>query len=66
MNAPEACTLIVELTQKLAIASGERDNYRALAQQAIHALHDVTADRDRLRQRYYRLLDEQRARRQAA
>lgn len=35
--------------------------YRELALAGVHALHDVTRDRDRLRKAYYKLLDEHRA-----
>jgi hypothetical protein len=36
----------------------ERDSYRELARQAIHALRDLTVERDRIRAAYHRLLDE--------
>jgi hypothetical protein len=37
------------------------ETYRALAQQAIHALHGLTVERDRLRDQHHRLRDEYRA-----
>lgn len=38
----------------------ERDAYRLVAQQAIHALHDLARERDRLRAAHDRLIDEYR------
>lgn len=45
------------------VAELERDiiTYRSIALEAIHALHDVTMERDRLRARYHALLAERRA-----
>ena len=39
----------------------EAERYRTLAQRAIHTLHDLAAERDQLRDRYHRTLDEARA-----
>ena len=58
--------LLAETVLALSAARRERDSYRLLAQQAIHALHDVSKDRDRLQARYYALLDEYRAARRRA
>lgn len=38
----------------------EAQSYRLLAQQAIHALHDLTRERDRLREQHQLLLSEYR------
>lgn len=35
-------------------------SYRLLAQQAIHALHELTRSHERLREQHHRLLDEYR------
>jgi len=43
-----------ELLERLA-------TYRTLAHEAVHSLHEVTADRDRLRAQHHQLLDEYRA-----
>jgi hypothetical protein len=50
-----------ELLKRVASLEAEVAIYRELALQAIHALHDVTADRNRLRAQHHRLLDECRA-----
>jgi hypothetical protein len=39
----------------------EREAYRTLAQEAIHALHDMTIERDQLRTSQHRLINEVRA-----
>jgi hypothetical protein len=54
----------VELVARVADLEDERAAYRVLAQEAIHALHHITTERDRLRDRLYRLLDELRGLRQ--
>jgi hypothetical protein len=54
---------IVELEHRLHDASAETESYRALAQEGIHALHDVIKERDQLRADRDRLLEENRARR---
>lgn len=64
MTTAEACQLVVELTHQLSATCSERDAYRLLAQQTIHALHGLTCDRDRLRERHHALLAEYRALRQ--
>ncbi len=38
----------------------EAQSYRTVAQQVIHALHDLTQQHDRLRASHYRLIDEHR------
>ena len=50
-----------ELLERVHVISADRDLYREMAQQAIHALHDMTIDRDRLRTRYHTVLEERRA-----
>ncbi len=62
----ESCDLLVATIRDLATARDEAATYRLIAQQAIHALHDLTIERDRLRERYRRLLDESRTGRAAA
>ena len=47
-------------------AAADRDAYREIAQQSIHALADVTARHQRQAERYHVLLDERRFERQAA
>lgn len=49
-----------ELLERVAQFEADRDSYRLLAQQAIHMLHDLTQQRDRLRASHHRLLDEYR------
>lgn len=49
-----------QLLERLASAEDDRDAYRALAQQAIHSLHDLTARHERLRELHARLADDYR------
>lgn len=58
-SEPEGAPLV----ERIVDLTIERDAYRLLAQQAIHKLHDLTRDSDRLRGAYHRLLDERRRRR---
>ncbi len=60
MTAAEACSMVVDLARELADLRGERDSYRLVAREAIHSLHGLTAERDRLRERYHALQDEYR------
>lgn len=50
-----------ELRDALIVTTADRDAYRILSHQAIHALHDLTRQRDRLREQHARLLDEYRS-----
>jgi hypothetical protein len=49
------------LVERLASVEADRDIYRLLAQEGLHALHHQTVTLDRLRMAHYRLLDEYRA-----
>ncbi len=49
------------LVERVADLTDERDSYRLLAQQALHALHELTVELDRFRTRVSRLLKELRA-----
>ena len=49
------------MTERAVNAEADRDSYRVLAQQTLHALHDVTAERDQLRLRARQLLEAIRA-----
>lgn len=49
-----------ELLERVSSLESDLRVYRELAQLGIHALHDVTAERDRLRERLVRLRDEYR------
>ena len=51
----------VLLRERNAGLEADVDSYRAVATEAIHALHHVTNERDRLRRRVSQLLDEVRA-----
>jgi len=61
MTLQGACALLVYLLRQLRAAQQERDSYRELAQEAIHALHGVTTDRDRSRHRVADLCEQRRA-----
>jgi hypothetical protein len=65
MTLAEATGLIVAMTAELREARCDRESYRRLAQQALHALHAVTRERDQLRDRYHHLLERQRSHRAA-
>ncbi len=47
-------------------ARAERDAFRELAQQAIHALHELTKKHERQSERYHALLNERRDQQQRA
>ena len=49
------------LLDRVIATERERDSFRVLAHEAIHALHDVAADRDRQRAAHHRVLKEYRA-----
>lgn len=49
------------LIERLASVEADRDAYQLVAREAIHALHHLMRDHDRLRQQHYRLLDEYRS-----
>lgn len=49
-----------DLLERPAHREADVDAYRLLALEAIHRLHDVTNQRNRLRAQHYRLLDEYR------
>ena len=49
------------LLERVASLEADVQSYRLLAQEAIHALHDLARERDRLRERHHRLLNEYRA-----
>lgn len=49
-----------ELIDRVVDLMIERDACRLLEQQAIHALHALTVERDRLRASHHRLIDEYR------
>jgi len=51
----------VILVERVADLTDERNSYRALAQQALHALHELTVERHQFRTRLARLLKELRA-----
>jgi hypothetical protein len=63
MTTAEACGLVVELTRQLAAARSEAAAFRLVLQHAIHHAHTQHVELERLRERYYSLLD---ARRRAA
>lgn len=46
------------LRERVAELEGDVVTYRNLLQESLHVLHDVTLDRDRLRERYHHALDE--------
>ncbi len=48
------------LVEQIGELRADRDAYRAVAQQAIHALHALTVECHRLRARHSRLIDEYR------
>jgi hypothetical protein len=58
---PELADCEAYLLERVASLEADVVAYRMLAQQAIHALHDVVLNRDRLRASHHRLLDEYRA-----
>jgi hypothetical protein len=66
MTAAEACKVMIDLVRQLSMTRRERDGYRLLACQSIQALHALTSDHTRLRERYHRLLDERRKQKEAA
>jgi hypothetical protein len=49
-----------ELIDRVVDLMIERNAYRTLAQHAVHALHDMTIERDRLRTSQHRLINEYR------
>ena len=49
-----------ELCERNASVEADRDTYRMLAQEAIHALHHQTITLDRLRASHQRLIDDYR------
>ena len=51
------------LIERVRDLAAERDTYRELAQVAMHAIHDLTRERDRLRRQHHHLLGEYRAHR---
>jgi len=65
VSVGEARDLVIEMLADLEAESNEQivsleanvRTYRDLAQAAIHELHDLTRERDRLRAAYHRLLD---------
>jgi hypothetical protein len=48
------------IAERAVIAEADRDAYQLLAQQAIHSLHTLTAERDTLRAQLWRLRGEYR------
>jgi hypothetical protein len=58
MMANELAELLVDQIYALRAARAERDMFRLIATEAIFRLHDVARERDRLRLRLHRLLDE--------
>ena len=54
----------ITLTPGTITVEADRDAYELLAKQTLHALHDATVERDRLRRRVHQLQDELRQVRQ--
>ena len=63
MTISEACDLIVAMTAELVEARRDRDSYRLLAQQVLHALAALQQRFDQQQERYHALLEENRERR---
>ena len=68
MNVDDACRLLADTVRDLALWHGraedleaERDSYRLLAQQTIHALHDLQARQRIQSERYQQLLEDMRS-----
>lgn len=53
------------LLDRIADVIADRDSYKLLAKQLLHALHHVTAERDDFRRKYYEQLDRWRQQRAA-
>jgi hypothetical protein len=58
------CALIIRLIRELSATRDEAAAYRLIAQEAMHSLHGQRVELERMRVRYYALLDERRAERQ--
>ena len=66
VTTSEACELATTLVREVSAAKASADAWRRVARAAIHHAHDLHVELDRLRDRYYQLLDEQRRARRAA
>lgn len=65
MTAPDCRDLVetladseCQLLEHAAALQAERDSYRALAQEAIHRLHELTRQLDQLRRAHRRIADQ--------
>ena len=60
MTSDHRDLMITDLADENAALRADVVAHQMLGQQAIHALHDLTVERDRLRQQLHRLIDEYR------